>query len=218
MNAAIADSLSEAKGYSDQMLTAAKTHAENLTSIYDAAGSAAAAETAAKAYADGLASNYDAVGSAAAAETAAKAYADGIKGELNDAIALKADASTLTDYIASNNEALGTKADVSALDAYTKTDDLDAKITELGYAKSSVLVDYVTTASLTSTLASYATTKDLNDGLATKVDKTEFDTTIDNYILKNAVNDSTSVVFVNDVIEVKTITNDDLVDLGIAKA
>lgn len=194
MNAAIADSLSEAKGYSDQMLAAAKTHAESLTSIYDAAGSAAAAET------------------------AAKAYADGIKGELNDAIALKADASALTDYIASNNEALGTKADVSALDAYTKTDNLDAKITELGYAKSSVLVDYVTTASLTSTLASYATTKDLNDRLATKVDTATFNSTISDYVLKTAVNDSKSVAFVDDVIEVNAITNDDLVQLGVVKA
>ena len=218
MNTAIADSLSEAKGYSDQMLAAAKTYAEGLTNIYDAAGSAAAAETAAKAYADGLASNYDAVGSASAAETAAKAYADGIKSELNDAIALKADSQTLTDYIASNNEALGTKADASALDAYTKTEDLDTKIAELGYAKSSVLDAYVTSESLSTTLASYATTQDLNDGLSTKLDTTTFNSTISDYVLKTAVNDSSSVAFVDGIIEVNAITNDDLVQLGIVKA
>ena len=68
------------------------------------------------------------------------------------------------------------------------------------------LNDYVTSGSLETTLNDYATTKALSDGLALKADKSS----LDSYVLKNAIEVSESLSFVGEAIEITSITNEDL--------
>ena len=68
------------------------------------------------------------------------------------------------------------------------------------------LNDYVTSGSLETTLNDYATTKALSDGLALKADKSS----LDSYVLKNAIEVSESLSFVGNAIEITSITNEDL--------
>lgn len=68
------------------------------------------------------------------------------------------------------------------------------------------LANYVTSESLTTKLTDYATKKDLSDGLATKADTTS----LDSYILKTAITESTSLSYVGDKLEITSITEQDL--------
>ena len=159
------------------------------------------------------------------------------KTEVNDLLATKADSSVLGDYVK-------TTALTSELSNYVKTSDFDkykqsvtqtltgyvtttafdeykgtvtsALATKLeqsaleGYVTSksltTTLADYVTSENLTTTLNDYATKTDLSDGLATKADKTS----LNSYVLKTAIEGSKSISYVNDKLEITSITEQDL--------
>ena len=159
------------------------------------------------------------------------------KTEVNDLLATKADSSVLGDYVK-------TTALTSELSNYVKTSDFDeykqsvtqtltgyvtttafdeykgtvtsALATKLeqsaleGYVTSksltTTLADYVTSENLTTTLNDYATKTDLSDGLAIKADKTS----LNSYVLKTAIEGSKSISYVNDKLEITSITEQDL--------
>ena len=73
-------------------------------------------------------------------------------------------------------------------------------------ALSNTLANYVTSESLTTKLTDYATKTDLSDGLATKADKSS----LDSYVLKTAIEGSKSISYVNDKLEITSITEQDL--------
>ena len=102
---------------------------------------------------------------------------------------------TFTDYQDTVTAALATKLEQSALNDYVTSEDL-----------SNTLANYVTSESLTTKLNDYATKKDLSDGLATKADKSS----LDSYVLKTAIEGSKSISYVNDKLEITSITEQDL--------
>ena len=84
------------------------------------------------------------------------------------------------------------------------TDTLGSYVTS--QSLTDTLGSYVTSQSLTNTLVEYATTTALSDGLDLKADKTS----LDSYVLKNAIEVSESLSFVGEAIEITSITNEDL--------
>lgn len=102
---------------------------------------------------------------------------------------------TFTDYQDTVTAALATKLEQSALNDYVTSEDL-----------SNTLANYVTSESLTTKLNDYATKKDLSDGLATKADAAS----LDSYVLKTAIEGSKSISYVNDKLEITSITEQDL--------
>ena len=100
-----------------------------------------------------------------------------------------------TDYQDTVTAALATKLEQSALNDYVTSE-----------ALSNTLANYVTSESLTTKLTDYATKKDLSDGLATKADEAS----LNSYVLKSAITKSTSLSYVNDKLEITSITAQDL--------
>ena len=68
------------------------------------------------------------------------------------------------------------------------------------------MANYVTSESLTTTLADYATKTDLSGGLATKADASA----LDSYVLKTAISESKSLSYVGNAIEITSISAEDL--------
>ena len=102
---------------------------------------------------------------------------------------------TFTDYQGTVTTALATKLEQSALNDYVTSE-----------ALSNTLANYVTSESLTTKLTDYATKTALSDGLATKADKSS----LDSYVLKTAIEGSKSISYVNDKLEITSITEQDL--------
>ena len=100
-----------------------------------------------------------------------------------------------TDYQGTVTAALATKLEQSALNDYVTSE-----------ALSNTLANYVTSESLTTKLTDYATKKDLSDGLATKADEAS----LNSYVLKTAIEGSKSISYVNDKLEITSITEQDL--------
>ena len=100
-----------------------------------------------------------------------------------------------TEYQGTVTAALATKVEQSDLEAYVTSESL-----------TNTLKAYVTSESLTNKLADYATTSALTEGLATKADVTS----LDSYVLKTAITESTSVSYVGDAIEITSISAEDL--------
>ena len=100
-----------------------------------------------------------------------------------------------TDYQGTVTAALATKLEQSDLANYVTSESL-----------SNTLANYVTSGSLTTKLNDYATKTDLSDGLATKADATS----LNSYVLKTAIEGSKSISYVNDKLEITSITEQDL--------
>ena len=100
-----------------------------------------------------------------------------------------------TDYQGTVTAALATKLEQDDLANYVTSE-----------ALSNTLANYVTPESLTTKLTDYATKKDLSDGLATKADAAS----LDSYVLKTAIEGSKSISYVNDKLEITSITVQDL--------
>ena len=100
-----------------------------------------------------------------------------------------------TDYQGTVTAALATKLEQSDLTDYVTSQDL-----------TNTLKAYVTSESLTTKLDDYATKKDLSVGLATKADATS----LNSYVLKTAIEGSKSISYVNDKLEITSITEQDL--------
>lgn len=100
-----------------------------------------------------------------------------------------------TEYQGTVTSALATKLEQSDLADYVTSESLNT-----------TLADYVTSESLTNTLANYATTSALTEGLATKADAAS----LDSYVLRTAITGSTSVSYVDDAIEITSISSEDL--------
>ena len=100
-----------------------------------------------------------------------------------------------TDYQGTVTSALANKLEQSDLADYVTSQDL-----------TNTLKAYVTSESLTTKLTDYATKKDLSDGLATKADATS----LDSYVLKTAIEGSKSISYVDDKLEITSITEQDL--------
>lgn len=100
-----------------------------------------------------------------------------------------------TEYQGTVTTALATKLEQSDLADYVTSESLNT-----------TLADYVTSESLTTTLADYATTSALNAGLATKADASS----LDSYVLKTAIEGSKSISYVNDKLEITSISAEDL--------
>lgn len=100
-----------------------------------------------------------------------------------------------TDYKGTVTAALATKLEQDDLANYVTSQDL-----------TDTLANYVTSESLPTKLTDYATKKDLSDGLATKADATS----LDSYVLKTAIEGSESISYVNDKLEITSITEQDL--------
>ena len=118
-------------------------------------------------------------------------YKESVTGELTKYVTNTA----FTDYQGTVTAALATKLEQSALDNYVTSE-----------ALSNTLTNYVTSESLTTKLTDYATKTDLSDGLATKADKSS----LDSYVLKAAIEGSESISYVNDKLEITSITEQDL--------
>ena len=100
-----------------------------------------------------------------------------------------------TEYQGTVTAALDTKLEQSDLAAYVTSESL-----------TNTLANYVTSESLTTKLADYATKTDLSGGLATKADASA----LDSYVLKTAISESKSLSYVGDVIEITSISTEDL--------
>lgn len=143
-----------------------------------------------------------------------------VDGLLND----KADRTDLNNYVSNTTfneykesvtQSLGNYVTTTAFDEYkgTVTSALATKLEQDDLANyvtseslSNTLANYVTSESLTTKLTDYATKKDLSDGLATKADATS----LDSYVLKTAIEGSKSISYVNDKLEITSITEQDL--------
>ena len=119
------------------------------------------------------------------------AYKDSVTQTLGNYVTTTA----FTEYQGTVTDALATKLEQSDLAAYVTSESL-----------TNTLANYVTSESLTNTLANYATTSDLTKGLATKADAAS----LDSYVLKTAITESTSVSYVADKIEITSISTEDL--------
>ena len=100
-----------------------------------------------------------------------------------------------TNYQGTVTAALATKLEQDDLANYVTSEVL-----------SNTLKAYVTSESLTTKLDDYATKTALSDGLATKADKTS----LEYYVLKTAIEGSKSISYVNDKLEITSITEQDL--------
>ncbi len=143
-----------------------------------------------------------------------------VDGLLND----KADITDLNNYVSNTTfneykesvtQSLGNYVTTTAFDAYkgTVTSALATKLEQDDLANyvtseslSNTLANYVTSESLTTKLTDYATKKDLSDGLATKADAAS----LDSYVLKSAITESTSLSYVGNAIEITSISTQDL--------
>ena len=119
------------------------------------------------------------------------AYKDSVTQTLGDYVTNTA----FTEYQGTVTAALATKLEQSDLADYVTSESLNT-----------TLADYVTSESLTNKLADYATTSALNEGLATKADAAS----LDSYVLKTAITESTSVSYVGNAIEITSISTEDL--------
>lgn len=118
-------------------------------------------------------------------------------------------------YKESVTQTLGNYVTTTAFDEYkgTVTAALETKLEQKDLADyvtskdlTDALANYVTSESLTTTLNGYATKTDLSDGLATKADKAS----LDSYVLKTAITESTSLSYVGNAIEITSISTEDL--------
>ena len=159
------------------------------------------------------------------------------KTEVDNLLKTKADSSVLADYVKTSaltselsnyvqtsdfnaykesvTQTLGNYVTTTVFDEYkrTVTSALETKLEQSdleGYVTSESLTNtlgaYVTSENLTTTLDNYATKTALTEGLATKADKTS----LDSYVLKTAITESTSLSYVGDAIEITSISTEDL--------
>lgn len=159
------------------------------------------------------------------------------KTEVDNLLKAKADSSVLGDYVKTTEltselsnyvktsdfdaykeqvtQTLGNYVTTTAFTEYqgTVTAALANKLEQddlVNYVTSEVLSNtlkaYVTSESLTTKLADYATTSALNAGLATKADVSS----LDSYVLKTAIEGSKSISYVNDKLEITSISTEDL--------
>lgn len=119
------------------------------------------------------------------------AYKEQVTQTLGDYVTTTA----FTEYKGTVTAALKTKLEQSDLADYITSQDLTG-----------ILTNYVTSESLTTKLADYATTSALNAGLATKADVSS----LDSYVLKTAIEGSKSISYVNDKLEITSISTEDL--------
>lgn len=113
-----------------------------------------------------------------------------------------------TDYQGTVTTALASKLEQTDLIDYVTSGSLETTLADYVTSDSleTTLADYVTSESLVTTLSGYATTSALADGLATKADASS----LDSYVLKNAINISESLAYVGDAIEINSISPEDL--------
>ena len=119
------------------------------------------------------------------------AYKESVTDELTKYVTNTA----FTDYQGTVTSALATKLEQSALEGYVTSESL-----------TNTLKAYVTSESLGTKLDGYATTSALTEGLANKADKTS----LESYVLKTAITESTSLSYVGDKLEITSITDQDL--------
>ena len=120
---------------------------------------------------------------------------DAYKNEVTQSLGNYVTNTAFTDYQGTVTAALATKLEQDDLANYVTSESL-----------SNTLANYVTSGSLTTTLTDYATKKDLSDGLATKADEAS----LNSYVLKTAITESTSLSYVGNAIEITSITEQDL--------
>lgn len=159
------------------------------------------------------------------------------KTEVDNLLKAKADSSVLEDYVKTTEltselsnyvktsdfdaykesvtQTLGNYVTTTAFTKYqeTVTTALESKLEQADLADyvtskdlTDALANYITSESLTTKLADYATTSALNAGLATKADASA----LNSYVLKTAITESTSVSYVDDAIEITSISTEDL--------
>lgn len=120
---------------------------------------------------------------------------DEYKASVTDELTKYVTSTAFTDYQGTVTAALATKLEQDDLANYVTSE-----------ALSTTLANYVTSESLPTKLTDYATKKDLSDGLATKADAAS----LNSYVLKTAITESTSLSYVGDAIEITSISSEDL--------
>lgn len=120
---------------------------------------------------------------------------DEYKASVTDELTKYVTNTAFTDYQGTVTAALATKLEQDDLANYVTSEDL-----------SNTLANYVNSESLTTKLTDYATKKDLSDGLATKANATS----LNSYVLKSAITESTSLSYVGNAIEITSISTQDL--------